>query len=183
MLKDKAINMALGGTILLVSVPVVLCVAFISFLWVSDWLSPQSNGSQYLGKNIYLLDWDGGKIVVIGTNMHGNTCYGGTLVIPDSTEYKYDETTHRLTEQIIDATSTTDWIAVTTFHESDNKHHYYLIDKSALSDNNTCLDLLKEHFYSFADSSSFVLARNSISMHNAKIQAITVGTDSVNLIE
>lgn len=55
---------------------------FYCYLGVSEWTDSESWGSHALGNNLYVMDFDGGKIVVIGTNIRGNTCYGGIQVKP-----------------------------------------------------------------------------------------------------
>lgn len=147
-----------------VSVVVVLLLLVLSLViwWVSDWVCPQMNGSQPLGKNIHLVDWDGGEqIIVVGTDMHGKACYGGIYLIPARNE-------DIMKEKIIDVTTTDNWIEVSTFREDENVTYYYLIDKRNIPKNNTNTDIVKEHCYCFDDSLNCVRVRDSLGMQQGK---------------
>ena len=53
------------GKILLVSLSGVTLVifCFLLFLYCSEWLWPEFNGSYYLGKGIYMIEWDGENLL------------------------------------------------------------------------------------------------------------------------
>ncbi len=153
----------------LVVVVLLLFVLFLVFWWVSDWVCPQINGSQPLGKNIHLVDWDGGEqIIVVGTDMRGRACYGGIYLIPTRNDDPKDGEDYLVREKIINVTSTDNWIEVSTFREDENATYYYLIDKRDIPENNTNIDIVKEHFYCFDDSLNCVRVRDSLSMQQYK---------------
>ena len=81
---------------IMISIIAFIAFAAIIMLFSSEWLFPEWNGSYSLGNGIYMMEWDGpGRIIVQGSNIHGRTCYGGSLIIPtneeecDSMGYKY----------------------------------------------------------------------------------------------
>lgn len=150
------------SVVVLVVVVLLLIVSFFAFWWVTDWVCPQMNGSQPLGKNIHLVDRDGGEqIIVVGTDMRGRACYGGIYLIPARNE-------DLIREKIINVTYTDNWIEVSTFREDENATCYYLIDKRDIPENNTNIDIVKEHFYCFDDSLNCVRVRDSLSMQQYK---------------
>lgn len=158
-----------GSVSVFVVLALLLFVLFCVFWLASDWVCPQNNGSHSLGKNIYLLDWDGGdQIVVIGTDIRGRTCYGGTRLIPIADAESQGCNDYLADEQIINVTSTDDWIEVCTFREDENMTYYYLIDKRSIPKNNTNIDIVKQHFYCFGDSLNCVRVRDSLSMQQSK---------------
>lgn len=99
------------------------------FLFLTEWFWPEFNGSYSLGNNIYMLEWDGGgRIIVQGINIVGNTCYGGEPLIPFY-ENRYDSIGN-YTEYVVDAKSDNNWIIVKTEEKSKRQRKYYIIDKS-----------------------------------------------------
>lgn len=158
-----------GSVVVLVAVVLLMLVLFFVLWWVTDWVCPQMNGSQPLGKNIHLVDWDGGEqIIVVGTDMRGRACYGGIYLIPTRNDEPKDGEDSLIREKIINVTPTNDWIEVTTFRAEENKNYYYLIDKRSIPKNNTNIDIVKEHFYCFDDSLKCVQVRDSLSMQQYK---------------
>lgn len=161
----KIVYILCGSVVVLVVVVLLLLVLFFVLWWISDWVCPQMNGSQPLGKNIHLVDWDGGEqIIVVGTDMRGRVCYGGIYLIPTRNDEPKDGEDSLIREKIINVTPTNDWIEVTTFRAEENKNYYYLIDKRSIPKNNTNIDIVKEHFYCFDDSLKCVQVRDSLSM-------------------
>lgn len=161
----KIVYILCGSVVVLVVVVLLLLVLFFVLWWISDWVCPQMNGSQPLGKNIHLVDWDGGEqIIVVGTDMRGKACYGGIYLIPTRNDEPKDGEDSLIREKIINVTPTNDWIEVTTFRAEENKNYYYLIDKRSIPKNNTNIDIVKEHFYCFDDSLKCVQVRDSLSM-------------------
>ena len=161
----KIVYILCGSVVVLVVVVLLLLVLFFVLWWISDWVCPQMNGSQPLGKNIHLVDWDGGEqIIVVGTDMRGRACYGGIYLIPTRNDEPKDGEDSLIREKIINVTPTNDWIEVTTFRAEENKNYYYLIDKRSIPKNNTNIDIVKEHFYCFDDSLKCVQVRDSLSM-------------------
>ena len=71
-------------------IPIILGVVFlliqgIMFLLIlSLWLYPQLWGSRDLGDGLYLIDGDHleDRVIVYGTNIEGNACFGGEVIIP-----------------------------------------------------------------------------------------------------
>lgn len=165
----KIVYILCGSVVVLVVVVLLLLVLFFVLWWISDWVCPQMNGSQPLGKNIHLVDWDGGEqIIVVGTDMRGRACYGGIYLIPTRNDEPKDGEDSLIREKIINVTPTNDWIEVTTFRAEENKNYYYLIDKRSIPKNNTNIDIVKEHFYCFDDSLKCVQVRDSLSMQQYK---------------
>lgn len=161
----KIVYILCGSVVVLVVVVLLLLVLFFVLWWISDWVCPQMNGSQPLGKNIHLVDWDGGEqIIVVGTDMRGRACYGGIYLIPTRNDEPKDGEDSLIREKIINVTPTNDWIEATTFRAEENKNYYYLIDKRSIPKNNTNIDIVKEHFYCFDDSLKCVQVRDSLSM-------------------
>lgn len=103
-----------------------LLVLFILFLHLSVYLFPELWGSYYLGSGLYMIEWDGGKIIVAEPVMDGNTCIGGISVIPENASDYNDE--GMLSEQIIDVLPTDSLITVHTCL-SGHLYYEYVIDK------------------------------------------------------
>ncbi len=164
----RIIYVLCASVVVLVIVMLLLLALSIAVWWISDWVCPQMNGSKPLGKNIHLVDWDDGEqIIVIGTDMHGKTCYGGTYLIPIHNNEPQDSGNYFIREKIIAVTSTENWIEVCTIRENEHKK-YYLIDKRDIPENNTNIDIVKEHFYCFADSLACVQMRDSLNRQQCK---------------
>lgn len=99
-------------------------VVFILILDLSgNWLFPKWLGSYNLGNGLYMLDWDKEtRIIVLCSRKKGNTCYGGTYVIPHLTIYEE--------EYVETANANEKWVIVRASTVDDRKLCYYLIDKS-----------------------------------------------------
>ncbi len=118
---------------------------------------PESNGSYSLGNNIYMLDWDGGgRIIVRGSSIEGNTCYGGEQLIPTN-ENQYDSLGN-IVEYVVDAVSDENWIIAKTENKVTLQRKYYILDKRKISDEMTTEEIIKKRIKVFADSIEF--ARN-----------------------
>ena len=103
-------------------------VIILLLIYASDWIWPEHNGSYDLGNNIYMLEWDGGgKIIVNGTRIKGNTCYSGESLIP-TYENQYDSLGH-FAEYVVDAKADDSWIIVKTNNHINNQRNYYILDK------------------------------------------------------
>ena len=129
-MKQEQIGIATRlGKILLVSLNGVTLVIICSllFLYSSEWLWPEFNGSYNLGKGIYMIEWDGGKLIVKGSNIKGHTCYGGERIIP-TYENQYDSIGKRV-EYVVDAKFNDNWIIVKTNNEVTQRVKYYIINK------------------------------------------------------
>lgn len=157
----------LGRTTLRFSLrTIIVCTCFTSFFFMSNCGSPGFNGSYNLGKNIYMIDWDGGgRIIVRGTSFEGNVCYGGERLIP-LYENQYD-TLGNVVEYVEDAMSDEDWIIARTNNKITLQHKYYILDKRKISDKITTEEIIKKNIVSFADSIDFV---NSCSKNRIKAQ-------------
>lgn len=103
-------------------------IAFVAFLYYSEWIFPEFNGSYNLGNGIYMMEWDGGgKIIVWGSNIRGKTCYGGTYLVPSVQEH-YDSLGN-IAEYVTDAKSDEKWIIAKTYNIPKQKSLFYIIDK------------------------------------------------------
>lgn len=126
----------------------------LDYISVSEWIDPESWGSHALGNNLYVMDFDGGKIVVIGTNIRGNTCYGGIQVIPfqiDSLRNDdYDEN-----DFVVDSKHNEKWAIVKTYFKKTKKFRYYIIDKHFQEDINK-EDFINNNIKVYEDSLSFL---------------------------
>lgn len=101
----------------------IFILSFSVFFVTSEWTFPSLWGSHSLGNNLYMLDWEkGSKIIVFCSFKRGETCYGGTPIIPDT------DNTHQM--RIKDVAFNTKWIIVKTLYYEDSKELYYIIDKN-----------------------------------------------------
>lgn len=114
---------------ILISIIAFIAFAAIIMLFSSEWLFPEWNGSYSLGNGIYMMEWDGpGRIIVQGSNIHGRTCYGGSLIIPTN-EDECDSTGH-FTEWVVDATFDDKYIVAYSYNNILKGYKYYILNKS-----------------------------------------------------
>lgn len=143
-----------------------IVVCFVIFLYSTEWLWPEFNGSYDLGKNIYMIEWDGGgKVIVRGTNIKGNTCYGGEPLIPTyNNEY---DSTGNYSEFVLDAKSDNKWIIAKTDNKSNRQRKYYIIKKDNGIERLDAQKILKNNITSYTDSAEFSKAcqHNGIRMN------------------
>ena len=134
----------LGKTTLVFSLGIIIVsTCFALFLFISNWWFSEFNGSYSLGKNIYMIDWDGGgKIIVRGTSIEGNTCYGGERLIP-LYEEQYD-TIGNVVEYVEDAASYENWIVARTNNKITRQRKYYILDKKTISDKMSTEEIIKK---------------------------------------
>ena len=131
-----------------------LVIVLFLFLFASEWLWPEINGSYDLGNNIYMMEWDGGgRIIVYGTNISGNTCYGGGYLIP-TYENQYDST-GRYAEYVVDAKSDDNWVIVRSANWNVNERKYYIISKNFDPDTINKDKIINTKIEEFTDSSEF----------------------------
>ena len=151
---DKAM-VFIGKTFLLIlGITTSVFVIIMLLIYVSDWIRPEYNGSYDLGNNIYMLEWDGGgKIIVNGTRIKGNTCYGGEPLIPTN-ENQYDSLGH-FAEYVIEAKANNNWIIVRTNNHMNNQRKYYILDKRYNPNNTPVEDIIKTKIELYSDSSEF----------------------------
>lgn len=70
-----------------------------------------------------MIEWDGGPIIVQGTNIHGRTCYGGAYIIP------YYNCNSIRKEHVVYAKYNKSWILIKTAMYNPYKYKYYIINK------------------------------------------------------
>ena len=129
---------------------ICLCgVGTIIFFYSTDWLWPEFNGSHNLGNNIYMIEWDGGPIVVQGSNIRGRTCYGGSPVVPS-----YESNINRR-EYVVYSKYNDSWILIKTVMHNPVEDKYYIINKTFEVDENPQV-IQTKYTKSFSDSISFV---------------------------
>ena len=162
---DKTLQKA-GRIIMFVLVGIVVWgICFASILYAATWFWPGFYGSHDLGKNIYMIEWDGGgRVIVKGSNIRGNTCYGGMQIIP-TYEKQYDSAGH-FAEYVIDAKSDDCWIIAKTDNHISNQRKYYILNKECYTEKGELIDSLNSGIDSFTDSSEFAKKchRNEISI-------------------
>ena len=144
------------GKIILYIIGCLLTVVFciIIFLVAAEWLWPEFNGSYSLGKNIYMIEWDGGgRVIVQGSNIRGNTCYGGSQLIP-SYESLCDSLGN-LVEYVVDAKADDKWIIAETYNKSSMQRKYYIIDKRADIEKYDARFIIKTFVSVFYDRTNF----------------------------
>lgn len=151
---DKAM-VFIGKTFLLIlGITTSVFVIIMLLIYVSDWIWPEYNGSYDLGNNIYMLEWDGGgKIIVNGTRIKGNTCYGGESLIP-TYENQYDSLGH-FAEYVVDAKADDSWIIVKTNNHINNQRNYYILDKRHNTNKISAQDIINTKIKAFTDSIEF----------------------------
>ena len=127
---------------------------FAAFLYTATWLWPDFYGSYSLGNNIYMLEWDGGgKIIVNGTRIKGNTCYGGESLIP-TYENQYDSLGH-FAEYVVDAKSDDNWVIAKTNNHISHQRKYYILNKKYNPNKMTVEDIISTKIVFFTDSNEF----------------------------
>lgn len=129
----------------------VIGIAIVSFVYFSEWIYPEFNGSYNLGGGFYMLECEKGRrIIVRGCSFEGKTCYGGIQVAP-SLQEQYDNLGN-MTEYTIDAKYSERWIIVKSYNISRQKNHFYIIDK----DYNKSASKGGKEIMRFTDSTEFV---------------------------
>lgn len=151
---DKAM-VFIGKTFLLIlGITTSVFVIILLLIYASDWIWPEYNGSYDLGNNIYMLEWDGGgKIIVNGTRIKGNTCYSGESLIP-TYENQYDSLGH-FAEYVVDAKADDSWIIVKTNNHINNQRNYYILDKRHNTNKISAQDIINTKIKAFTDSIEF----------------------------
>ena len=131
----------------------LIYIGFVSFVYAATWLWPDFYGSYSLGNNIYMLEWDGGKMIVNGTTIKGNTCYSGQPLIPtDKNQY---DSIGNFAEFVVDAKSDDNWIIAKTSNHINNQRKYYIINKKYNPNEMTVEDIISTQIECFRDSSVF----------------------------
>ena len=145
----------LGETSIFIATGIVaMIVCFAVFVYAAAWLWPGFYGSYSLGSNIYMLEWDGGGYVIVqGSNIHGNTCYGGNQLIP-TYENQYDSAGN-FAEYVVDAKSDDNWVVAKTDNNSNHQRKFYLIDKKDI-EHVSSEEILNHRIACFSDSTKYV---------------------------
>ncbi len=131
---------------------IIICVFL--FLFAAEWLWPELNGSYSLGNNIYMIEWDGGgRVIVQGTNIHGNTCYGGSPLIPSYVN-QYDSLGNHA-EYVIDAKVDGNWVIAMTNNKISNQRKFYILNKEYNPDIVDVDSIINTKIESFTDSNEF----------------------------
>ena len=126
---DKTRGLIIKSFLLILGIIISVFVIIMLFIYASDWIWPEFNGSYSLGNNIYMIEWDGGgKMIVNGTTIEGNTCYSGQPLIP-TYENQYDSIGN-FAEYVVDAKSDDNWIIAKTSNHINNQRKYYIINKN-----------------------------------------------------
>ena len=132
----------------------ILVICIIIFLFVTVWFWPESHGSYSLGKNIYMMEWDGGgRVIVQGSDIEGNTCYGGIQLIP-TYESQYDSLGN-IVEYVVDAKADENWIIAETYNKISQQKKYYIIDKRANIEKYDVKKIMRTSVSEFNDSIIF----------------------------
>ena len=129
-------------------------ICFTAFVYAATWLWPDFYGSYSLGNNIYMLEGDGGgKMIVNGTTIKGNTCYSGQPLIP-TYENQYDSLGHSA-EYVVDVKADDNWIIAKTNNHISNQQKYYILNKKYNPDKMTVEDIISTKIMFFTDSNEF----------------------------
>ncbi len=128
--KNKSLFFNISKIIIkILGILIIIVLLFIGFLFASEWIFPQMHGSYNLGHGIYMMEWDGGgRVIVYGTSISGNTCYGGTPLIPIYND-QYDSLGRQM-EYVVDAKSDKHWIIAKTNNKITHQKKFYIIDKN-----------------------------------------------------
>ena len=126
-----------------------LIVAISVILYSSVWLWPELWGSRKLGKGLYLLSWDNDtKIVVYGNTLIGNTCYGGSYIIPS-------DSIGLTGEFVLDAVPTKEYVIVMSNLYTMNKKKYYIISRLFEAADTINVALINNYVHPYGDYISF----------------------------
>ncbi len=138
----------------------ILGIGVVIFFFSSEWLWPESYGSHHLGNGVYLLEWDGGDIIVQGSNIRGRTCYGGSYIIPNAENSNANRKEHVVKVKYDDS-----WILVKTVLCNPLEFKFYVIEKKFDKKDNEEV-ILNKYTKSFNDSIEFhrYIQRNNISV-------------------
>ena len=151
---DKRLCFLGRSAIISVVCIVVIYICFAAFVYAATWLWPDFYGSYCLGNNIYMLEWDGGrKIIVNGTRIKGNTCYSGESLIP-TYENQYDSLGN-FAESVVDAKADNNWIIAKTDNKLNHRRRYYIINKQHDIETLDAKEIIEKYITSFTDSCEF----------------------------
>ena len=159
--KNKSLFFNISKIIIkILGILIIIVLLFIGFLFASEWIFPQMHGSYNLGHGIYMMEWDGGgRVIVYGTSISGNTCYGGTPLIPTYNN-QYDSLGRQM-EYVVDAKSNKRWIIVKTNNKMTHQKKIYIIDKDCNTQEKTSDNTLPIQILNYNDSLDFAKACNN----------------------
>lgn len=126
---------------------ILLFILLFGFCSVQSKYKAQWEGSYTLGKGLYMIEFDYGKIVVQGSYIRDGICYGGDYVVPLYEEC-YDSLGH-VREYVINAIANEQIIIVKTILLNDNKYKYYLVIKTFDEKNITNTQIRNSFTYVF----------------------------------
>ena len=92
-------------------------------------------------------------MIVKGSNIRGNTCYGGSLLIP-TYENQYDSVGN-YAEYVVDAKADDNWIIAKTDNKLNHRRKYYIINKQHNIDTLDAKEIIVRYITSFTDSCEF----------------------------
>lgn len=142
----------------------ITTICFFLFLFATEWIWPEFNGSYSLGNNVYMMEWDGGgRIIVQGSNIRGNTCYGGDRLIP-TYENQYDSTGN-YAEYVVDAKADNYWVIAKTMNRLNNERKYYILSKQYDPNETTLEYIINTKIESFIDSCDFANKCQNYGIH------------------
>ena len=102
----------------------------------------------------YMMEWDnGGRIIVKGSTIRGNTCYGGSVIIPFNKNR--NDINGNFAEYVVDANADDNWIIVKSNNHSTHQKRYYIIEKNEEIEQLHQEDIIAKYIVSFSDSIEF----------------------------
>ena len=109
------------------------------------------------------MDWDGGPIIVQGSNISGRTCYGGSYIIPNAVSSNDSDANRK--EHVVKVKYDDSWILVKTVLCNPLEFKFYVIEKKFDKKDNEEV-ILNKYTKSFNDSIEFhrYIQRNNISV-------------------
>ena len=151
---DKSVQIMGKAIISVIGCLLAIVICFFLFLFATEWVWPEFNGSYPLGGNIYMLERDGGGCVIVqGSNIRGNTCYGGSQLIP-TYENQYDSLGN-FAEYVVDAKADDNWIIAKTDNKLNHRSRYYIINKQHDIETLDAKEIIEKYITSFTDSCEF----------------------------
>lgn len=92
-------------------------------------------------------------MIVKGSIIRGNTCYGGSLLIP-TYENRYDSVGN-YAEYVVDAKADDNWIIAKTDNKLNHRRKYYIINKQHDIETSDAKEIVARDITSFTDSCEF----------------------------
>lgn len=144
-----------GKTLLFLSMGIIVAItSLMLFLDAAEWLWPEYYGSYNLGSGIYMIEWDGGgKLIIKGSSIKGNTCYGGEYIIP--TSENYCDSNGNFAEYVVDAKHNDSWIIAKTDNYITHQAKYYIINKNEETKRLNAEEIFEKYTLCFTDSIEF----------------------------